>query len=127
MANPVGAIAHTIVVRAIDAQAEAIQLEVRGNKMEVYYQKDGAMHRLFTMPALIFPPVTTRYKLWADVDLLDRRYPLKGQFPLIYQRRHYSLDVVWEDPRHQPRVTMSIVAGAEAQVEEEAPEDLSIL
>jgi hypothetical protein len=35
--------------------------------------------------------------------------------------------VIWEDPRRDPRVTMSILAGAEAQVEEDGPEDPFVL
>jgi hypothetical protein len=55
------------------------------------------------------------------VDLLDRRFPLKGQFGLIHNWRQYSVEITWEVPLHAPQVTMSIVAGPEAQVEDDDP------
>jgi type II secretory ATPase GspE/PulE/Tfp pilus assembly ATPase PilB-like protein len=124
MSNPIGHIARHLVTNAIDAQATEVQIKLEGNKMVVCYDDVGDVQHQMEMAGHIFPPVTTRYKLWADVDLLNRRYPLKGQFALIHRRRHYSVDAVWENPRQDPRVTLRIVAGAEAQVDEDGPEEL---
>jgi hypothetical protein len=68
--------------------------------------------------------VVTRYKLWADVDLLKRRDPIKGQFFLIHQWRHYTIDLVWDELREVPTVILSIVAGAEALVKWDGPDEV---
>jgi uncharacterized protein YjbI with pentapeptide repeats len=110
-------IARLIVAQAIDSQATAIQIDLEGDETMVYHHSDGAVHRRETLPGHLFPPVVTRYKIWADVDLQNCHYPLRGQFPLSHGRRHYNIDVIWEDPRLYPRrVTMSIAAGAESAV-----------
>lgn len=113
--NPIHNIARAIVTQAIASQAATLQLEVLEGRMEVYCHREGVRHPLMTLPGHVSRPIVTRYKLWADVDLLSRRYPLKGRFSLIHGYRHYSIDAVWEGPWPEPRVTMSIMAGEEAQ------------
>jgi type II secretory ATPase GspE/PulE/Tfp pilus assembly ATPase PilB-like protein len=127
MSNPIGWIAHRILVAAIDTQTSAIQLRLEGDRVVVYYESDGAFHQHIVMPAQIFAPVITRYKIWADVDLINRRYPLKGQFSLVHAWRHYCIEAVWDDPRQDPKVTLSIITGGEALIEEDGPEDMTIL
>src|SRR5947209_7130736 len=108
-----------MVSEAIDSQVSAIQIRLEGSRMVIYHHREGGYHPQETLPGYYFPPVTTRYKLLADVDLLNRRYPLKGQFSVVNGGRHYSIGVTWEDPQHDPTVTLSIEAGAEADVEED--------
>jgi type II secretory ATPase GspE/PulE/Tfp pilus assembly ATPase PilB-like protein len=127
MSNPLHNIARMIVNRAIDLQASAIQIELQENRVMVCCQREGVMHPLMDLPRSLHRPLVTRYKLWADADLLSRRYPLKGQFSVIQGRRHYSIEVVWEGPwPDEPRVTMCIAVGAEARAEDRDELDLDI-
>lgn len=119
--SPIATIARTIVTQSIDCQASTIQLELREDRMEVDCQRDGGTHHLVTFSGGTFRPVVTRYKLWAAVDLLDRRYPLQGRFSLIHGHRHYHVDVTWEDPWPHRKVTLSIAPGAAAPVEHDDP------
>jgi type II secretory ATPase GspE/PulE/Tfp pilus assembly ATPase PilB-like protein len=124
MSNPIGRISWHIVTDAIKAQASQVQIKLEGGRMLVYHRTPDGVHEAMKAPGHIFPPVVTRYKLWADVDLLKRRYPVEGQFALVYGWRHYTVDLVWEELQEVPTVTLSIVAGSEAEVEWDGPYEL---
>jgi hypothetical protein len=95
--------------------------------MVVYFHCANSIREDLKAPPHVFPPVVTRYKLWADVDLLKRRNPVKGQLALIHGWRYYTIDLVWEELQEVPTVTMSIAAGPEAPVEWDGPDELHIV
>jgi type II secretory ATPase GspE/PulE/Tfp pilus assembly ATPase PilB-like protein len=72
--NPIGRIAHRVILNAIDANICLIEIKLDEGRMLVYYHSEGGVHEEMNIPGSIFPKVVTRYKLWADVDLLNRRY-----------------------------------------------------
>jgi type II secretory ATPase GspE/PulE/Tfp pilus assembly ATPase PilB-like protein len=124
MSNPIALLSWNIIAGAIDSHASEVQIKLEGGRMLVYHRSPDGIHDAMKAAGHIFSRVVTHYKIWADVDLLKRRYPVNGEFALVYGWRHYNVDLVWEELREAPTVTLSIVAGSEADVEWDSPDEL---
>src|SRR5262245_38691234 len=71
-----------MVRRAHGAGASDIHMEPKRDGLRVRYRIDGVMVPQGTLPAEIGPPITSRVKVLARMDMTERRLPQDGQFTL---------------------------------------------
>ena len=71
-----------MVRRAVTAGASDIHIEPKRDGVRVRFRIDGVMINQGTLPAELGPPVTTRTKVLARMDIAERRLPQDGQLGL---------------------------------------------
>ncbi len=64
---------------AFDQRASDIHLEPRREQGNVRFRIDGVLHDVYQIPVAILPPVTSRLKLLARMDLAEKRKPQDGR------------------------------------------------
>ena len=83
----VEAIAQAPVVRAIDLlikqavrdRASDIHIEPQIDKLRVRYRIDGILHEIMALPLSVHPPLLSRIKIAAGLNIAERRRPQDGQ------------------------------------------------
>jgi len=73
-----------LVRRAVAMEASDIHLEPKRDAVRVRYRIDGVMVSQGQLPSEIAPPLTTRVKVLARMDMTERRNPQDGQFSLEF-------------------------------------------
>jgi type II secretory ATPase GspE/PulE/Tfp pilus assembly ATPase PilB-like protein len=71
-----------LVRRAVIAGASDIHIEPKRDGLRVRYRIDGVMSGQGALPADVGPPLTTRVKVLAKMDMTERRLPQDGQLTL---------------------------------------------
>ncbi len=81
------AIAQAPVVRAIDLlikqavrdRCSDIHIEPQEDKLRVRYRIDGILHDVMSLPLSVHPPLLSRVKIMAGLNIAERRRPQDGQ------------------------------------------------
>ncbi len=73
-----------LVRRAVAMEASDIHIEPKRDALRVRYRIDGVMVAQGQLPLEVAPPLTTRVKVLARMDMTERRTPQDGQFSLEF-------------------------------------------
>lgn len=81
------AVAQAPVVRALDLlitqavrdRASDIHLEPQEDKLRVRYRIDGILHEVMSLPLSVYPPLMSRVKIMAGMNIAERRRSQDGQ------------------------------------------------
>jgi general secretion pathway protein E len=81
------AIAQAPVVRAIDLlikqavrdRCSDIHIEPQEDKLRIRYRIDGILHDVMSLPLSVHPPLLSRIKIMAGLNIAERRRPQDGQ------------------------------------------------
>lgn len=76
------AVLDHLVRRAVSMGASDIHLEPKREGIRVRYRVDGVMTAQGSLPIDLAPPLATRVKVLARMDMTERRLPQDGQFSL---------------------------------------------
>ena len=90
---PIIRVANTIIQQAIKEGASDIHIEPSNRGLRVRYRVDGVLHETMTMPKYIQPPLISRYKIMAEMNIAERRVPQDGRIPIKYEGKDYDLRV----------------------------------
>ena len=94
-------IAQAPVVRAIDLlikqsvrdRASDIHIEPQGDKLRVRYRIDGTLHDVMSLPLSVHPPLLSRVKIMAGLNIAERRRPQDGQITFNMSDREIDIRV----------------------------------
>ena len=78
-AQPIVAIVDWLLQYAFESRASDIHLEPRREHGRVRFRIDGALNDVYQIPAAVMPPVTSRLKMLARMDLAEKRRPQDGR------------------------------------------------
>ena len=95
------AIAQAPVVRAIDLlikqavrdRASDIHIEPQEDRLRVRYRIDGILHEVMSLPLNVHPPLLSRVKIMAGLNIAERRRPQDGQITFDMGDREVDLRV----------------------------------
>lgn len=95
------AIAQAPVVRAIDLlikqaardRASDIHVEPQEDRLRVRYRIDGILHEVMSLPLSVHPPLLSRVKIMAGLNIAERRRPQDGQITFDMGDREIDLRV----------------------------------
>lgn len=95
------AIAKAPIVRAIDLlikqavrdRASDIHVEPQENRLRVRYRIDGILHEVMSLPLSVHPPLLSRVKIMAGLNIAERRRPQDGQITFDMGDRSVDLRV----------------------------------
>jgi len=95
------AIAQAPVVRAIDLlikqavrdRASDIHVEPQEDKLRIRYRIDGILHDIMSLPLSVHPPLLSRVKIMAGLNIAERRRPQDGQISFDMGDREVDIRV----------------------------------
>jgi general secretion pathway protein E/type IV pilus assembly protein PilB len=76
---PVINLVNSILIEAIRQQASDIHIEGFAERMVVRYRLDGYLHTVRELDKASFPAVSTRIKIMANLNIMERRRPQDGR------------------------------------------------
>jgi type IV pilus assembly protein PilB len=77
---PVVQVVNRVITQAVRQRASDVHIEPTDEDVTVRYRIDGAMTSAIHLPQLMGPAVTSRIKVMAELNIVERRRPQDGQF-----------------------------------------------
>ncbi|MFV0318557.1 MAG: GspE/PulE family protein [Microthrixaceae bacterium] len=77
---PVVQVVNRIITQAVRQRASDIHIEPTEHNVRVRYRIDGAMTEVIELPTRMGPAVSSRIKVMAELNIVERRRPQDGQF-----------------------------------------------
>ncbi len=77
---PVVQVVNRIITQAVRQRASDVHIEPTEKDVTVRYRIDGAMTEAIHLPYRMGPAVTSRIKVMAELNIVERRRPQDGQF-----------------------------------------------
>ncbi len=82
-----------ILRHAFEQRASDIHLEPKRGHAVVRYRIDGVLHPMHTIPGPVVPPLTSRLKMMARMDIAERRKPQDGRIKILKRQREIEMRV----------------------------------
>jgi len=106
---PIIRVANVIVQQAIRDGASDIHIEPDRRNLRVRYRVDGVLRQEMELPKYIHPPLISRYKIMANMNIAERRLPLDGRIAVSFENKEYDLRVSSLPTLHGEKVVMRIL------------------
>ncbi|NUP98268.1 MAG: Flp pilus assembly complex ATPase component TadA [Armatimonadetes bacterium] len=90
---PIIRIANTIIIKSIQDGASDIHVEPQRRNVRVRYRVDGVLHEMMTVPKYVHPPLLSRFKIMAEMDIAERRKAQDGRIAIKHGNKDYDLRV----------------------------------
>ncbi len=111
------AIAQAPVVRAIDLlikqavrdRASDIHVEPQEDRLRIRYRIDGILHEIMSLPLSVHPPLLSRVKIMAGLNIAERRRPQDGQISFDMGDREIDLRVATTSTVYGEMVVLRIL------------------
>ena len=111
------AIAQAPVVRAIDLlikqavrdRASDIHVEPQEDRLRIRYRIDGILHEVLSLPLSVHPPLLSRVKIMAGLNIAERRRPQDGQISFDMGDRTVDLRVATTNTVYGEMVVLRIL------------------
>ncbi len=98
--TPVASALRLIIDEAAKARASDIHLEPEEDRLRIRYRIDGALQDVMSLPLKIHPPLTSRIKIMADMNIADHLRPQDGQFSTEAKGRAIDIRVATSPTVH---------------------------
>jgi type IV pilus assembly protein PilB len=80
---PVVQVVNLILTQAFRDRASDVHIEPQGDRVRVRYRIDGALHdAIDPLPGSMAPAITSRIKIMAGMNIVERRRPQDGQISM---------------------------------------------
>jgi type IV pilus assembly protein PilB len=90
---PVVQIVDLIIAQAAEERASDIHIEPQQNHLRVRFRIDGVLHDATKLPGTLAAPISSRIKLLANLDIVDRRHSQDGQIQTTVDGRPMDIRV----------------------------------
>jgi type IV pilus assembly protein PilB len=88
---PVVQVVNKLITQALRDRASDIHVEPQDTGIRVRFRIDGALHDVLTLPSSMASAVTSRIKIMAGMNIVERRRPQDGQIAITLEGR--ALDI----------------------------------
>lgn len=103
---------NTTMSQAVRMRASDIHIEPSGQKVRVRYRIDGLLREVMELPLGILPPLVSRIKIMANLDITEKRLPQDGRLQLHFNDKPVNLRVAITPTLFGEKVVLRILDGA---------------
>ncbi len=114
--GPIIRIAHTIIQQAVNQGASDIHIEPGVRNTRVRYRVDGVLQEVMQVPKHIHPPLVSRYKIMAEMNIAERRVPQDSRIGINYEKKDYDLRVSVLPTVNGEKIVMRILDKSSVQI-----------
>jgi general secretion pathway protein E len=97
---PIVRTVELLLAQAVRDRASDIHLEPKQDCLRVRYRIDGVLHEAQTLPLSFHPPLVSRLKVIAGMNIAERRRPQDGQFYVQIDGKEVDFRVASCDSAH---------------------------
>jgi type IV pilus assembly protein PilB len=90
---PVVQVVQQIITQALRDRASDIHIEPQAERVRVRYRIDGALHDVLDLPPNMGPAVSSRIKILANMNIVERRRSQDGQISMEIDDRSVDIRV----------------------------------
>jgi type IV pilus assembly protein PilB len=90
---PIVQVVNKIITQALRDRASDVHLEPQDERLRVRFRIDGALHDVLALPADVAPALTSRIKIMAGMNIVERRRPQDGQIAMNVDGRDVDIRV----------------------------------
>ena len=90
---PASRLFDLVMIQAIRDRASDIHLEPDEKSLRVRFRIDGFLYEFLTLPKQIHPPLTSRIKVLAEMDIAETRLPQDGNLNVKLEKRSFEIRV----------------------------------
>ncbi|MBS1723017.1 MAG: type II/IV secretion system protein [Armatimonadetes bacterium] len=90
---PIIRLANLIVQQAVADKASDIHIEPRKEELVVRYRIDGVMNEVMRLPKKVIAPLTSRFKIAANMDIAEKRAPQDNRVSATIGGREFDFRV----------------------------------
>ncbi len=91
--SPASEIVNSYLDEAIELNSSDIHLEPFKDEVTVRYRVDGELITLRKIPHEAYEVLAGRIKVWANIDIIDKRLPLDGKISYTYKGKNFDIRV----------------------------------
>lgn len=84
---PIVQVVNRILMQGVRSRASDIHIEPMEHEVRVRYRIDGALTEAITLPRRMAAPISSRIKVMAELNIVERRRPQDGQFSVTVDKR----------------------------------------
>ncbi len=106
---PIIRLVNHILSEAITAEASDIHLEPYQKDVRLRYRIDGILYEMPSPPKTLHPPIVSRMKIIANLDIAEKRLPQDGRAKVIISNREADLRVSIIPTVHGEKVVVRIL------------------
>lgn len=106
---PVIRFVNTLFSDAVNRRASDIHIEPRKRDFQIRYRVDGQLQTVRAVPRQFLAATTSRIKIMAEMDIVERRLPLDGRIALRVDNRSIDLRVSTMPTQYGERVVMRVL------------------
>jgi type IV pilus assembly protein PilB len=106
---PIVRLANLIVNQAIADRASDIHLEPRKDGMVVRLRIDGVMVEAMKLPRKVIAPLTSRFKIVANMDIAEKRAPQDNRISAVVNGKPYDFRVSTLPIVHGEKIVMRVL------------------
>ncbi len=107
--KPAVHLANTIFNQAVRAGASDIHIEPQEKSMRVRFRIDGVLHDAMQPSKKLHPPLVSRIKVMANMDIAERRVPQDGRISLKIEDKAIDVRVATLPTAYGEKVTMRLL------------------
>jgi type IV pilus assembly protein PilB len=90
---PVVQVVNKIITQALRDRASDIHIEPQDERLRIRFRIDGALHDVLALPSEMGPALTSRLKIMAGMNIVERRRPQDGQIAMDVDGRSVDIRV----------------------------------
>ena len=90
---PVVQVVNQIITQALRDRASDVHIEPQDSRLRIRFRIDGALHDVIALPDQMGPALTSRIKIMAGMNIVERRRPQDGQIAMDVDGRAVDIRV----------------------------------
>lgn len=106
---PVVQLVNRVLNEAVRSRASDVHIEPMGEEIRVRFRIDGALSEALRVPASLGTPMTSRIKVLAQLNIVERRRPQDGQFSIEVDGRPIDIRTSVVATLHGEKVVMRLL------------------
>ncbi|NLC77000.1 MAG: Flp pilus assembly complex ATPase component TadA [Clostridia bacterium] len=107
---------NTSIRQAVKMKASDLHFEPTQGKVRVRFRIDGLLREMVELPLGILPPLVSRIKIMAGLDITERRLPQDGRFQISLDRQQINLRVSTVPTAYGEKVVLRILDGVSSLI-----------
>jgi type IV pilus assembly protein PilB len=90
---PIVQVVNKIITQALRDRASDVHIEPQDERLRIRFRIDGALHDVLALPSDMGPALTSRIKIMAGMNIVERRRPQDGQIAMNVDGRDVDIRV----------------------------------
>ncbi|MCG9896158.1 MAG: Flp pilus assembly complex ATPase component TadA [Fimbriimonadaceae bacterium] len=113
---PIIKLANAVIQQAINDRASDIHVEPQEKGVRIRYRVDGVLMEAMSLPVNLMPPLISRLKIMAEMNIAEKRVPQDGRIEVRTGGKEYDLRVSTIPCPYGEKVVMRILDKQNAMI-----------